>query len=109
MNRASAFVLASLPALALAQYRWLGSRKERSFRDFVELIDWQWVLPAVAVLALIAFIARRRWWHSFFVWTPSILAVVLVVLLGARNLVGFFFDRVDAERGRRPAAAKKVR
>lgn len=102
----TSFLLALSPLAAHAQSRWLGSQKENAFRDFVQLVEWQWVLPTIAGLALFAFIAKRRWWHGFFVWTPGIVAVLLAMLLGTGTLVGHFFDRVDAERAPKPAVTK---
>lgn len=103
MNRALAFFLVSMPALAVAQNRLLGSKKERMFREAVEVFDWQWVVPAAAFCVLFAYLARRRFWHGVLVWGPTLIACVLVVLLGTRGLIGLFFDRVDIEMHRKPA------
>lgn len=109
MKSALAFLLVNLPALALAQNRWLGTQKERQFREAVAFFEWQWVLPAVAFCVLFAYLARRRFWNGLLVWGPTLIAVVLVVLLGARGLIGFFFDRVDVEKHRKPARTSAPR
>lgn len=102
MKSALAFLLVNAPAVALAQTRWLGSRNERAYRDFAGLADWHWVLMAAAALLLFAYFARRRFWNGAFVWGPTIVAVVLLVLLGVNSLLGFFFKRVDVENSRTP-------
>lgn len=111
MNRALTFVLVALPSLAFAQTgRWLDSGKEQSIRDVLTLLDWRYLLGGIAFFGLVTFIAKRRWWRPVLVWGPGFITVALILTLGARTLVGFFFDRFDAERNRgRPATTSVPR
>lgn len=111
MNRALPFLLVALPSLAFAQTgRWLGSGKEQTIRDVLALLDWRYLLGGIAFFGILTFIARRRWWRPVMVWVPGFIAVALILTLGARTLIGFFFDRFDAERNRgRPSVPSTPR